>query len=211
MFLVFFPVFGPSPKHFFWCVCVCVGLPNACKATLGDLAAIPKEFLAKLAACFTEKDLSLGSGNSSLSVLKASVVKDAKPEKEKNESKGKDEPQERQTAPESTPGSSAPDANAACTTFQIGMVVITTSGKQKEKFNQQKGKVTKILTNDVVIEMISGPGQGESKKFKKTAVSACEENENKRKAPAPQSSDEAEAKKKRAEALFGAEGLDEFS
>lgn len=59
--------------------------------------------------------------------------------------------------------------------------------------------------------MISGPGQGESKKFKKTAVSACEENESKRKAPASQSSDEAEAKKKRAEALFGNEGLEEFS
>lgn len=100
--------------------------------------------MAKLAACFTEKDLSLGSGNSILSVLKASVVKDAKPEKEKNEGKGKDEPQESQTAPESTPGSSAPDANAACTTFQIGMVVITTSGKQKEKFNQQKGKSPKF-------------------------------------------------------------------
>eukprot|EP00438_Fugacium_kawagutii_P015477 Skav212886 [mRNA] locus=scaffold1006:325537:326049:+ [translate_table: standard] len=169
--------------------------------------------MSKLAACFSEKDLALGHESSALATLKEAVPKEEKPSKPKDPS---GQPEAKPALPEPVQSKPAPADSSVPKALQVGMVVTTTSGKCKDKFDQQKGKIVKkVLKNEVVVDMISGPGKGESKKFKHAAVLPVPEDvepaeDKKRPAENPPQLSAADAKRQRAEQLFKDENLEDF-
>ncbi len=77
--------------------------------------------------------------------------------------------------------------------FALGQEVVTSAGKQKDKFNEKRGRITKIGASKARVCMQEGPAKGEEKDFMYAKLRPCES----RKRPATTSPEDLASK------LFG--------
>lgn len=144
-----------------------------------EFEKLPDAVLAKCAGLFTSKELALAAGGSPVLVLlKATADKKAPEEgrekKEKKEKKDKKEKKEKK-AEKDAEKEQLPDGPGAVkespeNSWAIGDVVVTKANKWKDKYDNCEGRVVGILSNQLKIELTSGPAATEIRKYNKDMV-----------------------------------------
>lgn len=91
--------------------------------------------------------------------------------------------------------------------FQLGDIIMTSSGKSKDKFDEKQGKITQILSKKCRVEILEGPGKGEIKDFAKEKLRLLQPEKPAKpetvKRPHTEDLDAESAKRARAANLFG--------
>ena len=92
--------------------------------------------------------------------------------------------------------------------FKVGDLVITSSGKNKEVWDQKLARVTKVLSKKCKVEFQEGSAKATEKEFPKEKLILKETDNSVSKRPLEnntENQDAAASKKQRAENLFGAD------
>ena len=119
-----------------------------------------------------------------------------------------EEPEKTKTVPQKPdnpkPVEEPPNDGSSGVNFKLGDIVVTSSGKAKDKFDEKQGKITQILSKKCRVEILEGPGKGEIKDFAKDKLRLLQpEKQEPVKRPPTEDLDAESAKRARAAALLG--------
>ena len=109
-------------------------------------------------------------------LAKSNVLLPPPDSKKKHEIAEKDTQKDKKTEIAETQNAAGekPDQKPAVPDFQIDQVVVISANKHKEKYDQREGRIVKVLSSKLRVEILSGPAQGEEKDVQKSSVTLKE-------------------------------------
>eukprot|EP00971_Amphidinium_carterae_P021048 415323-Amphidinium_carterae.1 len=69
------------------------------------------------------------------------------------------------SGPTAVPTSFPQESAAAASTFKLGDVVMCSAGKAKASYDNKRGKIVKVLSQKIRVQLLEGPCQGQEKDY----------------------------------------------